>query len=127
MKTTQNIGLKIFLSLVVILINLLSLPIAIYLLFAFKPGSVISNWDIALSIGFLIVCNIISLQLLIAKKNQPTLYKYAGFILAAVQLISFLLYMNLYTVTAYILFAAAIILSLLLLIMTIRRKDPAFG
>ncbi len=124
LKITLPIWIRISISLALILLNLLALPIAIYLLFALEPGTVISNWDIALSIGFLLICNILSLQLLIAKRKRLIPYLYAGLLLAFLQLNSCNLYMNLYMVTAYLLFAAAIILSLILLIQSIRKKDP---
>ena len=126
MNVLRAFGIKVFLSLLVILINLLALPIAIYLLFAYSPGTVISNWDIALSISFLLVCNIITLQLILTKGNRQNKYRYAGYVLAFLQLIACCLYMSLYTLTAYILFAATIILSFILLIKTARKKDPAF-
>ena len=126
MNVLRAFGIKVFLSLLVILINLLALPIAIYFLFAYSPGTVISNWDIALSVSFLLVCNIITLQLILTKRNRQNRYRYAGFVLAFLQLIACCLYMSLYTLTAYILFAATIILSLILLIKTVRKKDPAF-
>ena len=126
MNVLRAFGIKVFLSLLVILINLLALPIAIYFLFAYSPGTVISNWDIALSISFLLVCNIITLQLILTKGNRQNRYRYAGYVLAFLQLIACCLYMSLYTLTAYILFAATIILSFILLIKTARKKDPAF-
>ena len=126
MNVLRAFGIKVFLSLLIILIILLALPIAIYLLFAYSPGTVISNWDIALSISFLLVCNIITLQLILAKGNRQNRYRYTGFVLAFLQLIACCLYMSLYTLTAYILFAATIILSFILLIKTARKKDPAF-
>jgi|GEM_PF-5870966 len=125
MNVLRAFGIKVFLSLLVILINLLALPIAIYLLFSSSPGTVISNWDIALSIGFLLVCNIITLQLVLTKGSRKNRYRYAGFVLAFLQLMACCLYMSLHTLTAYILFAATIILSLILLIKTGRKKDPA--
>ncbi len=121
----QPLWVRIIIALALILLNLLGLPIAIYLLFAMEPGTVISNWDITLSIGFLLACNILSVQLLIAKRNRLIPYLYTGLLLAFLQLISCCLYMNLYTMTAYLLFAATIILSLFLLVQTIRTKNPA--
>ena len=126
MNVLQAFGIKVFLSMLVILINLLALPIAIYLLFAYSPGTVISNWDITLSVAFLLVCNIITLQLILSKGNWQNKNRYAGFALAFLQIMACCLYMSLHTLTAYILFAATIILSLILLIKTVRKKDPAF-
>ena len=125
LKMKPSIWIRIASSLAVILINLLALPIAIYLLFAFDSGSIISNADITLSSGFLVACNILSVQLLIANRNRPKQYHYAGLALVLLQLISCLLYMNLFTLTAYMLFAATIILSSILLVKTIQNKDPA--
>lgn len=125
MRTSRPIWRKILWSLIVVLVNLLAAPIGIYFLFAFSPGTVISNWDIVRAGSFILLCNIISLQLFIAIRKRPNPYTYSGLLLAILQLAACCLYMSLYTKTAYILFAAAILLSIVLLIKTIKQKDPA--
>ncbi len=106
-------------------INLCAFPISIYSIFAIEKGTNITTLDYVLAILILIISNFITLQLFIAiKKNQKqnTLY---GIIIAVTQILSFILFMNLYEITGMIIYSITIIAAIILIIKTWKNKNPA--
>ncbi len=106
-------------------INLCAFPISIYSIFAIEKGTNITTLDYVLAILILIISNFITFQLFIAiKKNQKqnTLY---GIIIAVTQILSFILFMNLYEITGMIIYSITIIAAIILIIKTWKNKNPA--
>ncbi len=107
-------------------INLCSLSISIYSMFAIEKGTNITNWDYSIAVFILIVSNFITFQLFFAiKKNQKqnTLF---GIIIAFIQIISFILFMNLHEIAGISIFSISVIASVIMIIKTWKQKKPAF-
>lgn len=106
-------------------INLCALPVSIYSLFAIEKGTNITRIDYSLAILILIVSNLITLQLFFAIKmnqKQNTLF---GILIACIQIIAFILFMNLYEKTGITIFSISVIASVIMVMNTWRHKNPA--
>ena len=116
----QTIWVLIFLS-----VNICALPISIYSLFIMERGTNITNWDYALAVLILITSNFITFQLFFAIHRLQKQNALLGISVGIIQLISFILFMHLYEITAVFLFSLAIIAALILLVRTWKNKHPA--
>ena len=109
--------------LMLLIINLFTLPISIYSLFILERGTNITAMDYTLAILILLFSNFITFQLFFAiKKNQKKNALY-GIIVSIVQIISYILFVHLYEITGIIFFLISVIASVILIIK--QNKNPA--
>ena len=111
--------------LILLSVNLCALPVSIYALFTIERGTNITTLDYALAIIILITSNFITFQLFLAIKSHQKKNALFGIIVGVIQIISFILFMQLYEITGIIIFVLAVFASLLLIIKTWKNKNPA--